>query len=217
MRRASVNNLGFGGSNAHVVLEETPRLCDRSENINLPDGFDSEHTNGRNSERTNGFYSDSGPPVAPEADNAKTTFHRLFVLTAKDEEAVKAQMRNLKSYLKNRSGKITDDWMFDLAFTLGQRRSLLAWRISLVASTADALMEQLQAVEAVPTRAARKPNLGFVFTGQGANWHAMGRELLQTYPEFSSTIVAADKELVGLGAQWSLIGSCLIASYSFTS
>lgn len=199
VRRASVNNLGFGGSNAHVVLEEAPRPCARSDNRSSLNGF--------HSANTNGISLDNEQPVAQEADNAKTAVYRLFVLTAKDKEAVKAQMRNLKSYLATRSGKLTDQWIFDLAFTLGQRRSLLTWRTALVASTADALITQLGSVEAVPTRAAKQPKVGFVFTGQGANWHAMGQGLLQTYPIFSSTIAAADRQLARLGAQWSLIGS----------
>jgi acyl transferase domain-containing protein len=31
-----------------------------------------------------------------------------------------------------------------------------------------------------------------VFTGQGAQWHAMGRELVKTYPVFALTIEVAD-------------------------
>jgi acyl transferase domain-containing protein/NADPH:quinone reductase-like Zn-dependent oxidoreductase len=44
-----------------------------------------------------------------------------------------------------------------------------------------------------------------VFTGQGAQWYAMGRELITTYPVFGASIKEADAILKDLGADWSLM------------
>lgn len=44
-----------------------------------------------------------------------------------------------------------------------------------------------------------------MYTGQGAQWHAMGRELMQAYPVFSKTMEDADRCLRDLGAEFSLI------------
>ena len=48
--------------------------------------------------------------------------------------------------------------------------------------------------------------LGFVFNGQGAQWHAMGRELIATYPMFTESLRKADIILKEFGAPWSLEG-----------
>lgn len=51
--------------------------------------------------------------------------------------------------------------------------------------------------------------LGFVFTGQGAQWHAMGRELYHRhhggYPVYKAALERADRCLRRLGAAWSLV------------
>lgn len=49
--------------------------------------------------------------------------------------------------------------------------------------------------------------IGFVFTGQGAQWHAMGRELYgqHGYAVYTSALDRADRYLRRLGAHWSLV------------
>jgi acyl transferase domain-containing protein len=47
------------------------------------------------------------------------------------------------------------------------------------------------------------PSLVMIFTGQGAQWPRMGREL-RSNPVFSSTIKSLDNYLHNLGAAWSL-------------
>lgn len=192
VRRVSVNNLGFGGTNAHAILEEASGCSDRFKSIALSNG--------------NHYQSENGVPIA--SDDSGAAVYLLFVLTANDETSVKSQMHALKTYLEKRRVEPTTDLMRNLAFTLGQRRSLLPWKIALPALTAEDLIGELKSREQVPTRTTKVPKLGFVFTGQGANWQGMGRELFQTHAVFSSAIAAADRHLVTLGASWSLIGSC---------
>lgn len=192
VRRASVNNLGFGGTNSHVILEEPPMLSDEFK---------------ATAEITDRQYQDQNSNLCAR-NGFDIVVHHLYTLTANDKNTVKSQMNALIRYLKKCASGSTQSLLSDLAFTLGQRRSMLPWRISCRASSTDGLIGQLESLGTVPVRATKVPKLGFVFTGQGAGWHAMGRELLQTYPAFSSTIANADKHLVSLGASWSLIGSC---------
>lgn len=49
------------------------------------------------------------------------------------------------------------------------------------------------------------PRIGMVFTGQGAQWHAVGRELLHAYPFFETVLKDAERHLKSLGAGWSLL------------
>lgn len=189
MRRISINNLGFGGTNAHAIIEEAPRTMVTSDSYEVL--AQPQLSNANKSIR---------PLLTSNAD-----IHRLFVITAHDEAALKRQRENLTSYLSKRRGITSESLLPDLAFTLGQRRSLLPWRIALATSTTEGLIAQLESSEKVPMRASKVPNLGYVFTGQGASWQGMGQELFQKYSVFSSAIITADQYLASLGASWSLV------------
>ena len=91
-----------------------------------------------------------------------------------------------------------------LAFTLGVRRSNLPWRSFIVASSLGQLHD-MQAKLSKPMRAVTNPKLGFIFTGQGAQWYAMGRELL-SYTVFRDSIQKAELYFNGFGCQWWLMG-----------
>lgn len=95
--------------------------------------------------------------------------------------------------------------MADLAFTLAQRRSKLEWRAVALASSIKELITALESEDIHLSRGLKVPSLGFVFTGQGAQWPAMGLELLD-YPVFASAMEQADACLRSLGAEWSLLG-----------
>ena len=144
----------------------------------------------------------------PLVGSERNTLH-LFVITANDSSTVERQLVALNTYLTQRRKQPSMPLLPRLAFTLCQRRSVLPWKVALVASTADELMTRLGTAEKTAMRSSRTPNLGFVFTGQGANWQGMGRELFQAYPVFSSAMVAADEFLTSLGASWSLKGDAI--------
>ncbi|KAL4928574.1 acyl transferase/acyl hydrolase/lysophospholipase [Aspergillus undulatus] len=48
------------------------------------------------------------------------------------------------------------------------------------------------------------PRLGFTFTGQGAQWYAMGRGLSERYFVFLQALEDAARHLQSLGASWRL-------------
>lgn len=98
------------------------------------------------------------------------------------------------------------DFLNRLAYTLGQHRSILPWKLALTALSSSNLIEQLKRADITPLRSKVEPRIGFVFTGQGAQWHAMGRELMDKYPLFRAAIDDADSCLLKLGAPWSLKG-----------
>ena len=175
----SVNNFGFGGTNAHAVLEKAPTM------------------------------------IAPKGVSDKSTtvidapVKRLYILTANDKVALEKQMYNLTVYLEQRPEVFQNSLLPNLAYTLGQRRSMLSYRVAIPARSSNHLIPTLASMEVTPSRAMKDPRIGFVFTGQGAQWHAMGNELIAAYPIFAAAMAKGDRCLRDLGADFSLLGNSL--------
>ncbi|KAK3690558.1 hypothetical protein B0T22DRAFT_516168 [Podospora appendiculata] len=134
------------------------------------------------------------------------TTQRLFVISGNDEAALRASMQKLGIWLEQHAELYQTTMPRNLAYTLCQRRSHLPWRVAIVQSMCSGLAGALNGHDVVPMRAsAEVPKLAFVFTGQGAQWHAMGRELIRTHPVFSDAITRADAALRNIGADFSIL------------
>lgn len=93
-----------------------------------------------------------------------------------------------------------------MAYTLGARRSTMPWRTFAVTDGTDENNGRPQLTFAAPVRAtSEKSSIGFVFTGQGAQYAGMGLELLQ-YPVFESSLRESGKMFASFGAEWSVLG-----------
>lgn len=172
-RRVSINNFGYGGTNAHVILEAAKPLELTLQNGTLGNG---ESKSPRNRRWT-------------------------FILSGKDESATERMLIGLSEYLQDADGHFLDN----LAYTLCQRRSSFPWLIATSACTLQDLVDQCQSPTLSPVRSPGLPRIGFVFTGQGAQWYAMGRELISYYPLFKQSLLEADDILMDFGCQWSLM------------
>ncbi|CCC12643.1 hypothetical protein SMACR_07941 [Sordaria macrospora] len=175
----SVNNFGFGGTNGHIVLTAAPFLGPK--------------TSGPSHDDTIMASDKSGPG------------RKLYVVTANDKAALSQQMKNIVVYLEQRPEIFQVDLTSNLAYTLGQRRSLLQWRAAIPAINSFELIEAINGEKVITGKETEPLRLGFIFTGQGAQWYAMGRELYEQYPTFTTSILLADTCLAALGAEWSLI------------
>lgn len=133
------------------------------------------------------------------------TAPRLFVLSANDECAVKRLVSQVGVYLEQHPEVFQKRLIHDIAYTLGERRTHLPWRIAVPAFSCDELAASLNGPDAVPKRVSVNPKLAFVFTGQGAQWPQMGKELLLSHPVFAETLTAASEYLERLGANFSLL------------
>lgn len=134
---------------------------------------------------------------------------QLYLLSANSEKALKASARDVLAWLSRHSSTNDDPCqqkavLNDLAHTLAARRTLLPWRSSIIASDVRQLSSMLESIR--PTKASHTPRVAFIFTGQGAQWAGMGRELMSLQP-FKDSILKSESVLVGLGAStrgWSL-------------
>ncbi|KAI6712167.1 polyketide synthase 1 [Diplocarpon mali] len=140
----------------------------------------------------------------PETQDPAIQSRKLFVLSANDKTSLEIMMKNMGIYLEQRPEFFQSELMSNIAYTLGQRRSFLQWRVAISTSKSFELIETLNG-KATPTRHTESPRIGFIFTGQGAQWSAMGRELYEQYPIFKSTMDACEDCLVEFGATFSLL------------
>lgn len=133
---------------------------------------------------------------------------RLFLLSAFDEEGVQRNASACAQYLTHKMSvsRSHDHLLDDLCFTLSNRRSIFPWKSFVAASTAKELAWDLsEYMFAKPVQTAEAPEICFVFTGQGAQYQAMGRALL-TYPVFQESLEDASDYIRRLGSPWSLLG-----------
>ena len=139
-----------------------------------------------------------------EPKSTQPSDRKVLFLSANEEESLKKLAHNIADYIQKRKDPET---FKNLIYTLGQRRSLLRYRLALATSGSQDLGAALITNKIRATRVTRTSRLCFVFTGQGAQWAGMGRELLSIYPVYEATFSAASTTIADLGAEWSLLGT----------
>jgi acyl transferase domain-containing protein len=138
---------------------------------------------------------------------------QLIVWTAPDEKALGRVVQAYQTYY---STKVLQDpdrsfRIRRLAYTLGARRSHMAWRAFMVLSSGVSTPHD--SLHASPShRTSSNAQIGFIFTGQGAQYVSMGHELVQ-YPVFNDVLKHADHIYQSLGSTWSLIGETSSLEY----
>ena len=132
----------------------------------------------------------------------ETPKSRLYVFSAYDENTGKQYLEELHDHLSKEVVNADGPFMANLADTLSKHRSLLPWKTSMIASSLPQIISSLQ--QASFTHSTKSPRVGFVFTGQGAQWHAMARSLLDT-EEFRKSLDLSNEVLESLGAGWSVV------------
>ena len=93
----------------------------------------------------------------------------------------------------------------DLAYTLCEKMSRLSFKAFSIADPRSPDILQWLSNSSASVRSVDPRPLAFAFTGQGAQWRGMGRELLR-YPVFANSLSDADLYLRGLGCKWSAMG-----------
>lgn len=187
LRRASVNSFGYGGTNAHAIID------------GAADYLSSQGWKETQSLLRNG-------------DNAYQRM-RLFVVSANDDAALNRLRSQYCDHLasaiaSNNPNAFEEEssYLDRLCYTLCERRTRFDWKAYVIASTIKELHEQLSLPTIPATRSgSTKPRTLFVFTGQGAQWARMGVELMQ-FPVFSGSVLGAERYLKDkLGCDWSVL------------
>ncbi|VUC26597.1 unnamed protein product [Clonostachys rosea] len=142
-----------------------------------------------------GDSSELPPSITNGVDSTRP---QLYVLSSHDQDGISRLCNVYKEYLPS-----LDDTLYNLSYTLAAKRSQFNWRTAIVANSKQSLLEALSEKQPA-TRVAADSGLGFVFTGQGAQWARMGLELMH-YPVFRAAVEESDAYLKTLGCSWSAI------------
>ena len=164
-RRAGINSFGYGGSNAHVIVDEAKGL---------------------NCHYVSSYLREEDDDLFAEECTAKRP--HLLVFSAADEKSLDAQFSALDKHLSDPAVRVE---VRDLVYTLGEKRSRHYQRGFVITSGID-LDAQTFARGCI---SEEPPKIGYVFTGQGAQWPEMGKNLLEVFPLAASTIRYLDEVL----------------------
>ena len=128
--------------------------------------------------------------VPPERDRSGGTGPLPFLLSAKSEEALKAQAQRLHTRLQ--ANPEIDQ--ADLAFTLARGRAQLEHRAAGIAADRDELLRALDVIRiGAPGGNVVRDTVGegktaFLFTGQGSQRAGMGQGLYDGFPVFAAAL-----------------------------
>ncbi|KAL6720039.1 hypothetical protein ACLMJK_001960 [Lecanora helva] len=221
-RRISINSFGYGGTNAHCILDDAYNFMKNRRLQGNHNTFAPLISSSPNSSVDSGLGSspsESGSPFATWrwtgskesdyfADKGVSSPAKLFIWSSNEQTGTGRVADLYRNYLKGKldspSDKMDTQLLEKLARTMASRRSIFPWRSYGVASTTKELCGVLENPPVKAKRAPKVSKLGFIFTGQGAQWYAMGRELC-TYQLFLQSLEDASAYLVSLGATWSLL------------
>lgn len=150
-RLAGVSSFGFGGTNAHLVLEAAPPA-----------------------------------DTAADATVADRPLH-LLTLSARDSASLRALAQRWAA-----APGVEGAGLADRCFSANTGRTRLAERLTVCAADGAGMLAALNDWLAARRGAwlagtlphARPPRIAFLFTGQGAQYVGMGRELYETQPGF---------------------------------
>lgn len=135
----------------------------------------------------------------------------LLVFSAADEGGIHRISDAYASHftdLQSRPECFPENYIQNLAFTLFKKRNNLPWKSFAIISSGIKILKELDMRLSKPLRTSKEhvPRISYVFTGQGAQWPTMGRDLF-AFPSCRRELNHIDSFLKSeFGYKWSLVG-----------
>ncbi|MCF6439122.1 type I polyketide synthase [Pseudoalteromonas luteoviolacea] len=124
----------------------------------------------------------------PESHQAERPKH-VLTLSGKSADALNQQALNYANYLDTQTAAS----LADVCFSAANQRTHFAHRLTLVASSIQDAQQQLRdKTYHIDTASEDAPKLAFLFTGQGAQYLNMGKQLFETQPLFRESLEHCD-------------------------
>ncbi|MCA9958477.1 MAG: type I polyketide synthase, partial [Anaerolineales bacterium] len=172
---AGLSSFGFSGTNVHLVVEAAPETA-------APETAAPEM-------------------AAPEIETPETAVMpeerplHLLTLSAKNGAALGELARHMADHLTEAAN------VADVAYTMNTGRAQLGQRLAVTAVSAAqaqqklaafAAGEEVKGIAAAQVTQSDPPKIAFLFTGQGAQYTGMGRQLYATQPVFRAALDECD-------------------------
>ncbi|KAK4067253.1 uncharacterized protein Triagg1_7696 [Trichoderma aggressivum f. europaeum] len=172
VRRASVNSFGFGGTNAHAILESHHQPMDET----------------------------TPTHIAASTKLESSAPHLPFVFSAASEPSLKALVDSYCRYLEDNSSVDLRRLSYTLNCRRSAFAYRLAFSAATQEELCKKLKECVgeEASLSIIRCTVSKPSLFGIFTGQGAQWPRMGAALLQCSQRAKSIIKELDASLAAL-------------------
>ncbi|KAI0809557.1 polyketide synthase-like protein [Xylaria sp. FL0064] len=166
LQRASICSSGYGGANAHAILDSFRR-----------------YTGG------------SATEVCPKSSTAGLWL--VLAVSAASATSLEARVDRVLQIARS----LHCDLLQSLAYTLGERLSHFPYRKSILINCCETQPDkhvELEVITCSDSSTSNSKQFAFVFTGQGAQYPGMGKELLDKDFTFLSTIRELDEVLQSL-------------------
>ncbi|XP_035670360.1 6-deoxyerythronolide-B synthase EryA2, modules 3 and 4-like isoform X2 [Branchiostoma floridae] len=188
-RLAGCSSFGFGGANAHLILEASP------------------------SREQHPAIADCDRPIHSGKEGTRHDSNTIMVLSGNTKAALKEQIEHWISFIADTIA-FNEDRFSQSLYTAANRYQHHAERLAIVVNGPRDAVEKLNllkkeeklktAVDGKVPDGAERGKMAFVFSGMGTQWWGMARKLALENPVFIDVIRRFEDVLKTLGADWSI-------------